>query len=332
MIPSIIERLVLQGDAQIIQQTVGLSGAMTIEVPPGKTIVITSVNLQPLLSLADISTDWSTSIFTDYADFVKKALTQSFIQNGQPFTDGDELNILELILSRGITQLELYSIDNRTVFTYTNEYTPVALGIANETAPPDSTTAVVYLPTIKEHKDECYSVHKNQVHIRLRFTNQFFFDLAGGQIISECNRYTTLVANGDLKNTVPEQANNVNDINKDHLFFNIANYLNAAGQKLGNFPFANETELNGTLSLGQYQNNKFFVLPYLNEFNDKPNGKNGELGYFIDGAAFGQITNLKPYQQLFTPYINIQYALINEQPSSLQIVSPDKYQTVIPKS
>jgi hypothetical protein len=332
MIPSIIERLVLQGDAQIIQQTVGLSGAMTIEVPPGKTIVITSVNLQPLLGLADISTDFSTTIFADYADFVQKALTQWFNISGVPVQE-DCLNILELILSRGITQLELYSIDNRTVFTYTNEYTPV-LTTANTSFedPTGVNNFVTWLPTIKEHKDDCYSVHKNQVHIRLRFTNQFFFDPAGGQIISECNRYTDLISNGDLRNTVPEQANNVNDINKDHLFFNIANYLNAAGQKLGNFPFANETELNGSLNLGQYQNNKFFVLPYLNEFNDKPNGKNGELGYFIDGAAFGQITNLKPYQQLFTPYINIQYALINEQPSSLQIVSPDKYQTVIPKS
>lgn len=325
MIPPIIERLVIQGDAQIIQQTVGLSGASTIEVPTGKTIVILNVNLQPLLSLADISANWCSAVFSDWQDYVARALTQLFDPAGKPIT-GDCLNILELLLNRGITQVELYSTDNRTLFTYTNEYRPMPVSSQDPSAP----VAIAYLPIVTEHKQDCYSVHKNQVHIRLRFTNSEFFN-NDQQGIN--NRYPTLISNKDLNNTVPETANSPMDINKQNIFMNVAVFQVGSGvTKLGIFPFANETELNGANLLGQYENNKFFVMPYGNAVNTKPNGLNGELGYFINSGTFTGLTVMQPYQQLFTPYINITYALINEQPSSLQIVSPEKYQTVIPSS
>jgi hypothetical protein len=320
MIPPIIERLVIQGDAEIISQTIGLNGANTIDVPTGKTVVILSVNLQPLLSLTDFLTNkWSNAGFTDYANFVEKALGQNIDVDGKPVNAGSQLGIVELLLNRGLTQLELYSLDKRSVFTYANEYLPVAGNIA-----PDQ-RQITYLPTVTEHKSECYSVHKKLIHVRLRFFNSYIMQYG---FTGYADQYSNLVSNKDISNNVPEQ-NTPYDINQPYIYMQAAN-LTVGGASPGIFPFASETLLNGSLALGSYPGNKFVVYPYGNtNTGNALAGDNGELGYFRNAGVIDK-TILKAYQMLFTPHINITYALINEQPQSLAIVSPDKYQTVIP--
>lgn len=319
MLPSIIERLVIQGDAQIIQQTIGLNGANTIEVPKGKTVVILNVNLQPLLSLADVTANWSEANFGDWTEYVKDALVQTFDPDGTP--GGAGLDILELILKRGLTQIELYSSDNRTVLTYTNEYQPVPIVTSG------GPIKVAYLPNITERNSDTYSIHKNQIHVRLHFANS---NLYNGETTGVVRNYPNLINTGNLENTVPETTNDPFSILKANVFMADSQFFSIATEKFGVYPFANETLLTGTDNLGQYINGKFFLLPYANDPNTKPNGKNGELGFFTGGTYSG-VSVIPGYAQLFTPYINIQYALINEQPQGLAVVTPDKYQTVIPK-
>jgi hypothetical protein len=320
MLPSIIERLVIQGDAQIVQQTIGLNGANTIEVPKGKTVVILNVNLQPLLSLADVTANWCEATFSDWTEYVKKALVQSFDPDGTPTPT--DLDILELILKRGLTQIELYSTDNRTVLTYTNEYQPVPILSAG-----GAPLKVAYLPNITERNSNTYSVHKNQIHVRLHFANS---NLYNGAIIGPVRPYPDLINTGNLENTVPETTNDPFSLLKNNLYMSDAQVISLGTDKFGIYPFANETLLTGSDNLAQYVNGKFFLLPYSNDVNTIPNGKNGELGFFALGGYAGT-SEIPGYAQLFSPYINIQYALINEQPQGLAVVTPDKYQTVIPK-
>lgn len=322
MITPIIERLVMSGEARIITQTLGMNGAFTIDVPKGKTIIITSVNVQPCLGLTRTTySNFPSAQFASWEDYVESALQQSFDDNGAPIQN-NRLGVLELLLKRGLMQIELYSQDNNSVLTYSNEYVPVPI----PNIPANEKANIIWLPQVTERHSDIYSVHKNTVHLRLRFNNSMVMD--DGQIAFQggLNTYRNAVNNNELENLVPESNNSVFSLNQPNIWINTSVYYAYAGV-LGIIPFSYETNYDNVFS-GGTSVEQFVRLPYTsNVETTDANGANGELGYFNQNQNLTSV--FYSYAPLFTPYINITYALINEQPNGNTIVSPEKYQNVI---
>jgi hypothetical protein len=331
MLTPILENLVVQGLAEVFQQTVGQNGVATINVPDGKSAVITSVNVQPFFSPQlrngyGFDDTANKNFLWDSIDrYLNKGLTTGFNTNGDayviPGESGDP--IIKQLLKRGIFQVELASIDKSSILTYANEYEPVLY--SNTNAGDTLNHAVLMVPTITERRQDTYSIHKNNVHVRLRFLNDTtindgFLEFGGS--------YTDITqSTKDVINTIPETAPFAG-INSANMFFASVVFANTAQGKFGLFPFGVETNYSGASNLAQYNSRNSILFPYTDDTVtgiNKFTGTNGELSLF-QNANLGLF--LKAYTQLMVPYINIQYVLINEKPEGNTLVPAARYNNV----
>lgn len=323
MITPILEQLILSGNAQVFQITLGQNGLNTINVPSGKSIVITNVNVQPFLG-ANLNFSYGfveqagnkVGVFDNISNYFNNGLRQQ-VNNGQ-LTDNN--GILVELLNRGLFQIEFYSSDNQSILTYNNEYLPVM-----QNSNPSDEGWLIYVPIVTERNTDTYSIHKNIVHMRLRFQSKALRD-GGRKYIA--GSYTDIVdTQRDAANLIPEQRP-ILDVNSPDIFFQSAIFSNMSNTgKFGFYPFGVETNIKGASNLEQYQSSNQIILPYDDagvSGNDKFTGLNGELAYYIDSSN----TDIPAFLQLFVPYINVQYVLINNAPDGNTIVPANLYNTV----
>jgi len=328
MITPILENLVVQGLAEVFQQTVGQNGVATINVPDGKSAVITSVNVQPFFGpqLRDNygfdNTIAKNFLWDTLDDYIQQGILTRFAPDfsttTNPASGGDP--ILKQILKRGVFQIELASVDKSSILTYANEYNPIGF------SPPGGDNYMLMAPSITEHSQNTYSVHRNNVHVKLRFfsnttINDGFLEFGGSYFdITQTNK--------DVNNSLPENAPFAG-INSANLFFNSVVFSNTVSLgKFGYFPFGVETNYDGASNLGQYNSRNSILFPYTDDTitgNNKFAGLNGELSLF-NNPALGLF--LRAYTQLMVPYINIQYVLINEKPEGNTLVPAARYNNV----
>jgi hypothetical protein len=334
MITPILENLVIQGLAEVMTQTVGQNGVCTISVPDGKSIVITDVNVQPFIGANTPDDDFAFAVgsknykWSNLDDYIRNGLLANWNSTSTKFTNetGNQNSIIKALLLRGIFQIELSSIDKQSVLTYSNEYKPVNIG-QDQTTP--DLNNIAYLPTVKEHQTNLYSVHKNNVHIKLRFFNDAIQN--GDFQVPVSGRYVDLTAFNDVRNSIPE-SRPIIDINSPNMFFQAAVFSNIlpGNTAYGYYPFGVETNYNGTNNLGVYNSNNFVLFPYNNDLiapgsGNEFSGLNGELGLFNNNVLN---TFISAYAQLFVPYINITYVLINHKPDGNTLVPASKYNSV----
>jgi len=330
MITPILENLVIQGLAQVNHKTVGQGGVFTISVPENQSIVITKISIQPFIN-PQFNKDFGQNVdgtgnVADIAESISKLLTVTTFPDGSIVNGDSANNIVYQMLKRGTFQIELYSSDNNdTIFTFGTDYNFVNVSQAE----PGQNDLIMLLPALSERSTDCYSIHKNNVHIRLRFTNRYLNEIAAvTDFKAEFDDYVGAVALQNLRNTIPENRPNV-DINSADLYFNTAVYSNTAdGNKFGFYPFGVETNYQ---NLGQFNASDTITFPYWTDANNIIMGGDGGEASFYSNAKASGIANLRTYMNMFIPYINVEYVLINEKAEGGTIVKAERYNNVTVK-
>lgn len=327
MITPILENLIIQGLAKVNHKTLGQNGVSTISVPENQSIVITKISIQPFVNPSfknGFGQTGGTGTVTTIDDFTQQ-LVKAFIDGGGTITNGGASsgNIIHEMLRRGTFQIELSSSDNNnSIFTFGTDYNVVNVSPFD---PGVATPAMAMLmPSLSERSTDCYSVHKNNVHIKLRFLNALI-QSSPQYFTTQFSSYTAAVTAKNLQNTVPENRAVV-DINSPNLYFNTAVYSNVTGgDKFGFYPFGVET--NYTI-LGQFNASDTITFPYLMDNTNVPlSGDGGEASFYSLNKAGGS-ANLIPYMNMFIPYINVEYVLINEKADGGTIVKANRYNNV----
>jgi len=332
MITPILENLVIQGLAQVNHKTVGQGGVFTISVPENQSIVITKISIQPFVNpqfkdgFGQSGNNGLISTINDFTQILLKAFIDG---GGTVFNNANGNNIVHEMLRRGTFQIELYSSDNNnTIFTFGTDYNFVNVG-PFITGGESQNGMIMLLPGLTERSTDCYSIHRNNVHIRLRFTNKYLNEIAAfDDFKAEFDDYVGAVALQNLRNTIPENRPNV-DINSANLYFNTAVYSNTAdGNKFGFYPFSVETNYQ---NLGQFNASDTITFPYWTDAANVPMaGDGGEASFYSNNKA-SAIANLRTYMNLFIPYINVEYVLINEKAEGGTIVKAERYNNVTVK-
>jgi len=330
MITPILENLVIQGLATVNHKTVGQNGVSTISVPTNQSIVITKISIQPFINPSIGGTgaqafgengtinsvdDATASLY--YATVANTGITDSIGSSTR--------NIIQEMLKRGTFQIELVSSDNnRTIFTFGTDFNFVNVGqVISGTPPAVSGARVMLLPAITERSTDCYSVHKNNVHVRLRFINSLIQN-SNTEFNSQFNSYANSVGLNDLRNTLPENRD-IYDINSPNLYFNTAVYSSVPTGNFGFYPFGVETNYT---NLKVFNSNDTITFPYLDDVANVPlEGNGGEASFYAQNIGTLQ-ANLLPYLNAFIPYINIEYVLINEKADGQTLVNAKRYNTV----
>lgn len=328
MITPILEKLVVQGLASVNHKTVGQGGVFTISVPKNQSIVITKISIQPFINPQFKEGFGQTAggfgLISNINDFTQN-LIKAFVSDGGTITNGPAgNNIVFEMLRRGTFQVELVSSDNNnTIFTFGTDFNfvnvtgfdPVAIVPA----------MIMLLPALSERSTDCYSVHKNNVHIRLRFSNKFLNELSTDDYKASFDDYRDSVTLRNLNNTIPENRPIV-DINSPYLYFNTAVYTNAAsGDKFGFYPFGVETNYQ---NLGTFNSSDTITFPFWEDAGNVPMAGDGGEASFYSLSKASLIANLKTYMNMFIPYINIEYVLINEKADGNTIVAASRYNNV----
>lgn len=330
MITPILENLIVQGLATVNHKTVGQNGVSTISVPENQSIVITKISIQPFINPSFKNGFGQNNVGQGTANTLEDAISQLFCFSS---TDtgtitnptGAASNILFESLKRGTFQIELYSADNNnTIFTFGTDFNFVQVfnGSVTEAVKP----LVMLLPALSERSTDCYSVHKNNVHIRLRFLNAA---IQSTGFLAPYKNYQAAVASKELFNTIPETRPNV-DINSAFLWFNLAAYSNVALGNFGFYPFTIETNLENT-GLKSLQGNDTITFPYYDDVlnGNICSGDGGEASFYSNDhtPAIG-VNLLQTYMNAFIPYINVEYVLINEKADGGTLVKADRYNKV----
>jgi hypothetical protein len=331
MITPILENLVIQGLASVNHKTVGQGGVFTISVPENQSIVITKISIQPFVNpqfkdgFGQAGGIGSVANINDFTQLLMKTFVDS---GGTVFNGPTGNNIVHEMLRRGTFQIELVSSDNnRTIFTFGTDFNFVNVTGIDPGSPAPG--IIMLMPAISERSTDCYSIHKNNVHIRLRFTNKYLNEIAPfDDYRASFDDYLGAVALNNLSNTIPETRPNV-DINSANLYFNTAVYTNTAdGNKFGFYPFGVETNY---ANLGQFNSSDTITFPF---WTDAANvalaGDGGEASFYSNNKATA-IANLRTYMNLFIPYINIEYVLINEKAEGATLVKAERYNNVTVK-
>lgn len=323
MITPILENLIIQGLATVNHKTVGQGGAFTISVPQNQSIVITKVSIQPFVNPQFKNgfgqTAGGLGTINNIEEFLQQCLLGTFNDTGGMLYS---TNIVYEMLRRGTFQIEIVSSDNNnTIFTFGTDFNFVQVfpDVSN------SRTYVMLLPALSERSTDCYSVHKNNVHIRLRFINSFINDTNLTDFRAPFDDYTGAVTNRNLNNTIPENRPVV-DINSPNLYFNLAVITNVAGgSKFGFYPFGVETNYQ---NLGQFNSSDTITFPYYEAATNVPMAGDGGEASFYSFAKNSLEANLRPYMNMFIPYINIEYVLINEKAEGNTLVKASRYNNV----
>lgn len=157
MITPQLELQVLAGNAEVKYISHAYGTTNFIPVPENKSIVITGLTINRSFN--------DPRVMEEYNLTGPNLPNKYFLTNQQIDVSDADPAWLNSILNGGITyQVELYSRDNVSTFTYALELVPVAYK--------DSTivtqTNVSWVPkSITEHKD-IYSIHKSPVYIRFK--------------------------------------------------------------------------------------------------------------------------------------------------------------------
>jgi len=325
MITPILENLVIQGLASVNHKTVGQSGVFTISVPENQSIVITKISIQPFINPSfnkDFGLDGGNQgAANTIEDTIKKLLQIGVFPDGSVSNAESANNILFQMLKRGTFQIELVSSDNNnSIFTFGTDFNFVNVFDTE----PGSVDTIMLMPALSERTTDCYSIHRNNVHIRLRFINSYIQNLSN-DFTTQFTSYGAAVTANTLKNTLPENRQVV-DINTTNLYFNTAVYSNVAGgAKFGFYPFGVETNY---ATLGTFNSSDTITFPYFQDATNEPlAGDGGEASFYAINRATGS-ANLRPYMNAFIPYINVEYVLINEKADGSTIVKADRYNQV----
>jgi hypothetical protein len=329
MITPILENLVIQGLATVNHKTVGQGGVFTIAVPKNQSIVITKIAIQPFINpqFKDGfgTTAGGNGTVGNIEEFIQQLISFNVSDTGVTSNNFQTGNILLEMLKRGTFQIELVSSDNNnSIFTYGTDYNFV--NVYQTGANPGPRPLTMLLPAISERSTDCYSVHKNNVHIRLRFTNKYLNDIASfDDFKASFDDYTGAVAIRNLINSLPENRPNV-DINSANLYFNTAVYSNTAdGNKFGFYPFGVETNYN---VLGQFNSNDTITFPFWTDPANVPMAGDGGEASFYSILKASAIANLRTYMNMFIPYINVEYVMINEKADGNTLVDAKRYNSV----
>jgi len=325
MITPILENLIIQGLAKVNHKTLGQNGVSTISVPENQSIVITKISIQPFVNPQfsekfglDASGNGDTN---SIEDTILNLLEVNVFPDGSTQNANAQKNILFQMLRRGTFQIELISSDNNnTIFTFGTDFNFVNVYNSD----PGSSNILMLMPALTERSTDCFSIHRNNVHVRLRFFNSYILD-GSNDFQTQFQSYKAAVTANNLSNTIPENRPDV-DINSNNLYFNTAVYTNVSGgNKFGFYPFGVETNYT---NLGQYNASDTITLPYLDDVANKPMaGDGGEASFYSINRAGGS-ANLRPYMNAFIPYINIEYVLINERADGDTIVKATRYNNV----
>lgn len=330
MITPILENLVIQGLATVNHKTVGQNGVSTISVPENQSIVITKISIQPFINPSFKDGFGQNNVGQGTANTLQDAIAQLFCFSSTETgaitnPTGAASNILYESLKRGTFQIELYSADNNnTIFTFGTDFNFVQV-FNNPTIDPPIKPLIMLLPALSERSTDCWSVHRNNVHIRLRFLNAA---IQSSGFLAPYKNYQAAVASNELFNTIPETRPNV-DINSAYLWFNTAAYSQVPTGNFGFYPFTVETNLENT-GLKALQGNDTITFPYYDDgSNGICSGDGGEASFYSNDhtPAIG-VNLLQTYMNAFIPYINIEYVLINEKADGGILVKADRYNKV----
>jgi hypothetical protein len=228
------------------------------------------------------------------------------------------------MLKRGTFQIELYSADNNnTIFTFGTDFN--FCQVFPTSSDPAIKPLTMLLPALSERSTDCYSVHRNNVHVRLRFINSSI-QTNGTDFVTQFKNYVNAVSSGDLRNTLPENRPNV-DINSSNLYFNTVVYSGTTTGNFGFYPFGVETNYESS-GLKNFNSSDTIIFPYLDDPANQPlAGDGGEASFYANLRSTGS-ANLLPFMNAFIPYINIEYVLINEKADGGTLVKADRYNSV----
>jgi hypothetical protein len=328
MITPILENLIVQGLASVNHVTLGQNGVSTISVPENKSVVVTKITIQPFINPSFKNgfgmNSQLTGITPDIEETIKALLAFNSTENGAISNNSQTGNILYEMLRRGTFQIELYSSDNNnTIFTFGTDFNFV--NVFQTGADPATKPLTMLLPALSERSTDCYSVHRNNVHLRLRFLNA---SIQQSGFLAPYKKYTVAVSDKDLNNSIPETRPNV-DINSANLYFHTAAYSSVLTGNFGFYPFGIETNIESS-GLKSFQGNNTITFPYLDEVSNVVGaGDGGEASFYSQshGQPVG-VNELWPYMNAFIPYINVEYVLINEKSDGQTLVNPKRYNTV----
>jgi hypothetical protein len=329
MITPILENLIVQGLATVNHKTLGQNGVSTISVPENQSIVVTKISIQPFINPSFKDGFGMNNTNQGIANTIEDSIKALFSFNS---TDqgsisnvlGQNSNILYEMLKRGTFQIELYSADNNnTIFTFGTDFN--FCQVFPTSSDPAIKPLTMLLPALSERSTDCYSVHRNNVHIRLRFLNAA---VQNNGFDAPYKSYQAAVASNDLFNTIPETRQNV-DINSANLYFNTAVYSNVITGNFGFYPFTVETNLENA-GLKALQGNDTITFPYYDaNTNVIGSGDGGEASFYSsDHTPIAGANQLRPYMNAFIPYINVEYVLINEKADGGTLVKADRYNKV----
>jgi hypothetical protein len=325
MITPILENLVIQGLATVNHKTVGQNGVSTISVPQNQSIVITKISIQPFINPSFNDTFGPNGSINQISDAATRLYGALINLDSEPIGLTSSGNIVYEMLKRGTFQIELISSDNnRSIFTFGTDFNFVYTGaVIPSIANPPTAYRVMLLPALSERSTDCYSVHKNNVHVRLRFINSYITE-SNTQFTTQFKSYQQSVSDDDLNNTIPENRE-IYDINSNNLFFNTAVYSQVPSGNFGFYPFGIETNY---ANLKQFNSSDTITFPYFDDGLNVPlEGRGGEASFYSQDATQGSAF-LLPYLNAFIPYINIEYVLINEKADGQTLVNAKRYNTV----
>lgn len=331
MITPILENLIIQGLAQVNHKTLGQNGVSTISVPENQSIVITKISIQPFVNPSFNDNFGGQGSIGQINDAESRLYYATVNNNG--FSEGliaPNSSIIKQMLNRGTFQIELVSSDNgRTIFTFGTDFNFVYLGGQyGDPALAPVASRVMLMPALTERSTDCYSVHKNNVHIRLRFINSYIAE-SNTQFVTQFKSYTQSVSDQDISNTIPENRPTI-DINSANLFFNTAVYSAVPGvpAAFGFYPFGVETNIE---NLKAFNSSDTITFPYYEDNANIPlEGRGGEASFYTADSSTGT-AYLLPYLNAFIPYINVEYVLINEKADGATLVKAERYNNVTVK-
>lgn len=331
MITPILENLVIQGLATVKHKTVGQNGVSTISVPENQSIVITKISIQPFINPSFKDgfglNSGNTGTVNTINNFIQQCLQANTQPDGTINNPAGTSNIVYEMLKRGTFQIELVSNDNNnTIFTFGTDFNFVNVNAPG--TPESAVNVIMLLPSLSERSTDCFSVHKNNVHVRLRFINSSI-QTNGTDFITQFKNYVNAVSSGDLRNTLPENRPNV-DINSSNLYFNTVVYSGTTTGNFGFYPFGIETNYESS-GLKNFNSSDTIIFPYLDDPANQPlAGDGGEASFYANLRSSGS-ANLLPFMNAFIPYINIEYVLINEKADGGTLVKAERYNSVTVK-
>jgi hypothetical protein len=310
-----LELQVLSGNAKVFYQSHAYGTTNFIPVPENKSIVITALDV--FRSLND------PQIIQEYNTDGGAPPNANFLQ-GNYMLDFPPVNTQSLtsLMNNGITyQVEIYSKDNVSTFTYAMKLVPVSITQDNGIAP--KTYRIVYVPTsITEHKD-IYSVHKNPVYIRLklRIKTAIVVQWMKNFLFSNNPAFDKTYDIDSIFSVYRNQANDVNpDLSwqtADVLVFDFANIQTETGTIQNYTPFTGNFEFSDDDPSTPFTTQTYrWGIP-----NDDLTSPGNLSGYDTGGVAVpGGEAVAAPLilsqavgkmMDAFFPFINVEYVLLN---------------------